>query len=174
MGWDGQPIVAFQTQGRRKKKGRWPIDHWVTTIRGTLDSVEESWGLLIGSAKEARDVRHIVNRCDDPRVRCAVGPFLDVRRLFSLLSLAHSCISLDSGPAHAAATLGCPTVALFNTVHPEIYRPIGPPEITRVVTAIPERLWPATPPEFAAANRLSEIEPAAVLDAWAQLRHRHV
>jgi ADP-heptose:LPS heptosyltransferase len=172
MSWEGQPIVVFQTQSRRKKKGRWPIDHWVTTIRSTLDKVDESWGLLIGSAKEVRDVRRIVKRCDDTRVRSVAGQFRDLRRLFALLSLSHSCVSLDSGPAHAASTLGCPTVVLFSTGHPRLYQPIGPPELIRVVTAIPEHLWPTTQPAFAAANQLSDIEPADVLDAWARLEHR--
>jgi heptosyltransferase-2/heptosyltransferase-3 len=32
---------------------------------------------------------------------------------------------VDTGPAHAAAALGCPTVALFGHIDPWLYRPGG-------------------------------------------------
>ena len=44
-----------------------------------------------------------------------VADELSVRTLLPLLERAHSMISVDTGPAHAAAALGCPTVALFGT-----------------------------------------------------------
>jgi len=174
MGWKGQPLIAFQTQARRKNKGRWPIEHWVTTVLAAIDTVPDSWGVLIGSQDEAKEVREIANRCDDPRVHCVAGEFRNLRRLFALLSLAHSCVSLDTGPAHAAVTLGCPSVVLFSTGHPRVYHPVGPDDLVQVVTAIPEHQWPGSVPEFAAVNLLSDIKPEAVLDAWQRLQHRQL
>ncbi|MBV9911907.1 MAG: hypothetical protein JOZ93_04990, partial [Sinobacteraceae bacterium] len=42
-----------------------------------------------------------------------------------LLEGAHSLISVDTGPAHAAAALATPTVALFGTADPILFRPGG-------------------------------------------------
>jgi heptosyltransferase-2/heptosyltransferase-3 len=42
-----------------------------------------------------------------------------------LLERATSLVSVDTGPAHAAAALKCPTVALFGTSDPLLYRPGG-------------------------------------------------
>ncbi|MFM2399101.1 MAG: hypothetical protein RL341_1258, partial [Pseudomonadota bacterium] len=38
---------------------------------------------------------------------------LPIARLLPLLRRAHSMISVDTGPAHAAAALGCPLVVMF-------------------------------------------------------------
>ena len=34
-------------------------------------------------------------------------------------------ITVDSGPAHAAAAVGCPQVVLFGRASPQLYRPWG-------------------------------------------------
>ncbi len=34
-------------------------------------------------------------------------------------------VSVDTGPAHASAALGCPTLALFGKSDPLLYRPGG-------------------------------------------------
>src|SRR5205814_6465467 len=49
-----------------------------------------------------------------------------VRTLLPLLARAHSMISIDTGPAHAAAALGTPTVALFGKQNSVLFRPGGP------------------------------------------------
>jgi len=172
MGWDGEPIIAFQTQTRRTNKGRWPVESWRTTIRAVLDRVPGSWGLLIGSAKEAPEVRRLAAGLHDPRVHPVAGEFSDLRRLFALLSMSHSCVSMDTGPGHAAVTVGCPTAVIFGTGHPDRYRPVGPPEIARFVTALPEAEWPDSQPEFAAVHHIEDITVDQVVDAWQQLAHR--
>jgi heptosyltransferase-2/heptosyltransferase-3 len=45
--------------------------------------------------------------------------------LLALLSLAHSCISVDTGPAHTAAALNCPLVVLFGKESPQRFRPVS-------------------------------------------------
>lgn len=172
MGWEGEPIVAFQTQTRRTNKGRWPVPSWCATIRAVLDRVPGAWGLLIGSAKEARDVRLLADDLDDARVRVVAGQFGNLRRLFALLSMAHSCVSMDTGPGHAAVTLGCPTAVIFGTGHPDRYRPVGPPEVARFVTALPEAEWPDSQPQFAAVHHIEDITPGQVVEAWERLAHR--
>jgi heptosyltransferase-2/heptosyltransferase-3 len=51
----------------------------------------------------------LAKECGSPRVK-AVADQLPLRRLFALLTRAHSMIRVDTGPAHAAAALGCAIV----------------------------------------------------------------
>jgi ADP-heptose:LPS heptosyltransferase len=46
--------------------------------------------------------------------------------LFDQLASASAAVMNDSGPTHLAAVAGTPTVALFGSSNPTIWRPIGP------------------------------------------------
>jgi ADP-heptose:LPS heptosyltransferase len=50
---------------------------------------------------------------------------LPIPRLLALLERAAGLITVDSGPAHAAAAVGCPQVVLFGKALPSLYRPWG-------------------------------------------------
>jgi ADP-heptose:LPS heptosyltransferase len=70
--------------------------------------------------------------CDAIKVLCSnqgqvhnVADDLPLRRLLALLSISHSCISVDTGPAHAAAALNCPLVVLFGKASPQRFRPVS-------------------------------------------------
>jgi heptosyltransferase-2/heptosyltransferase-3 len=54
-----------------------------------------------------------------------VADDLPVPRLVALMSRAAALISVDSGPAHVAAAVGCPQVVLFGRASPALYRPWG-------------------------------------------------
>ena len=56
-----------------------------------------------GSRGAARSVEGWCNAADD----------LPIPRLVALLARAAGLITVDSGPAHAAAAVGCPLVVLF-------------------------------------------------------------
>jgi heptosyltransferase-2/heptosyltransferase-3 len=75
-----------------------------------------------------------------------------------LLARCHSLVSVDTGPAHIAAALGCPTVTLFGLADPNRFRPGGVSTPVAVLTGArggkPDMLG---------------IEPEAVLQAWRRL-----
>jgi ADP-heptose:LPS heptosyltransferase len=50
---------------------------------------------------------------------------LPIPRLVALLERAQGLVTVDSGPAHAAAAVGCPQVVLFGKALPSLYRPWG-------------------------------------------------
>jgi len=50
---------------------------------------------------------------------------LPIPRLVALLDRADGLMTVDSGPAHAAAAVGCPQVVLFGKALPSLYRPCG-------------------------------------------------
>ncbi len=168
LGWTGQPLVLFQTQSRRLKRGRWPEERWVAVVRSVLDALPEAWALLLGAPAEAPQVEVLRQACGDPRVHNAAHD-LGLRRLFALTTLAHSCISLDSGPAHVAAACGCPVVVLMGMADPRRNRPSGPPGSVEIVTSVPEAEWPASRAEWEAWHQVAAIEVPAVVAAWRRL-----
>ena len=101
--------------------------------------------------------------CGDERVANAAHD-LGLRRLFALATLAHSCVSLDSGPAHVAAACGCPVVVLMGMADPRRNRPLGRAAV-EIVTSVPEDEWPATRAEWEAWHQVAAIEVPAVVAA---------
>ena len=167
LGLSSERLVLFQTLSRNRRRGRWPRDRWVVTVRAVLDALPGARALLLGAWWERLDVRLLAATCRDPRVIDVSGQ-VPVRRLVALCERAHSCISLDTGPAHVAAAVGCPLVVLVGRADPRRNRPLGPGP-KRLVTAWPESQWPATREEWEAEHRLAALSPAAVLDAWREV-----
>ncbi len=89
---------------------------------------------------------------------------LPIPQLMAVLKNARAVLSTDSGPAHLAAALGAPTVALFGATDWRKTRPIGP----RVhVEHFPTPCAPClkrTCPQAIPMGCLTEIAPARVAD----------
>lgn len=169
-GWKGEPLVVLQTQTRRAKKGRWPTACWVEVARAVRADLPAARVLLAAAPTEERGASALAAAVGDPLVEAATD--LPLRRLFALLALAHSCVSLDTGPAHAAAALGCPLVVLFGMADPRRNRPVAPPGFAPIVTAVPEESWPPTRAAWEAWHDIGQIEPTPVIDAWRALPPR--
>ena len=167
-GWEGRPLVLFQTQSRRLKRGRWPEERWVAVVRRVLEELPEARALLLGAPAEASEVETLRRACGDERV-ANVAHDLGLRRLFALTRLAHSMISLDSGPAHVATACGCPVVVLVGMADPRRNRPRGAAGV-EIVTSVPEAQWPASRAEWEAWHRVAAIEVPPVVAAWHRLR----
>jgi ADP-heptose:LPS heptosyltransferase len=84
-----------------------------------------------------------------------------VPRLLALIERAHSMISVDTGPAHAAAALDCPLTVMFANADQRWWRPRS--RLGRVAV-----LGGAA----GADSRLVDIEVRAVLAAWSALGGR--
>lgn len=164
-GWTGRPLVLFQTQSRRRKRGRWPDERWAEVTGAVLARLPEARALLIGAPDEAAAVAELAAACGDPRVEPAAED-LPLRRLFALLRVAHSCVSLDTGPAHAASALGCPLVVLVGMADPRRNHPVPCGAPVRMVTSAGEDRWPPTRAEWEAWHDVAKITPAPVIAAW--------
>lgn len=103
--------------------------------------------------------RAIEAACQSKKVQ-TVANDLPLRRLLAMLSLAHSCISVDTGPAHAAAALNCPLVVLFGKASPHRFRPVSASSPVEVLTGHADD---DNDPDIA------YITPAQVLTAWDKL-----
>jgi ADP-heptose:LPS heptosyltransferase len=106
-------VLVHATTTRRAKM--WPMAYWQEVIRWC-----EGHGLgvgLVGSApKVQQDLYHGGDLESDLLRETAT---VDLRGKTSLIQLAgamtraKACISVDAGPLHIAAAVGCPTIALF-------------------------------------------------------------
>jgi len=175
VGWRAQrgldgPLVLFQPGNKRThKRGKvmtsdhpkqWASGHWATVARAILDALPGGHVLLCGSAPE-RDVLEDIRGAtgNDPRVH-NLADELPIPRLLALLEVAHGMVSVDTGPAHAAAALGCPLVVLFGPAPRANWMPLGDGPVV------------ALGGERGDASRVSDIAPGAVIEAWHALPGR--
>jgi ADP-heptose:LPS heptosyltransferase len=138
----------FRTMSRRRDHWRqanaddkaWPLENWVRLIEKVLTTLPKASVVLCGAPQEAPMLRQIQLTATSPRV--AIGD-LPLRQLMALCESAHSMISIDTGPAHAAAAFGLPLVVMFGAESPAHWLPRSPsgsavigvggrPESTRV------------------------------------------
>ena len=167
-GWQGRPLVPLQTQSRRRFRGRWPDERWRGLAQAVLARLPEAVVVLIGAPAEEEALTALAAAAGDPRVEVAASD-LPLRRLFALLARAHSCVSLDTGPAHAAAVLGCPLVVLVGSADPRRNHPVPVGSPLRLVVAWPEEAWPPTGDEWVASHRPELVPLAPVVAAWEEV-----
>jgi ADP-heptose:LPS heptosyltransferase len=165
QGWSGRPIVMVQpgnhrSMSRRRKRWRrlqtddkaWPIERWVSLLQKVHARMPEALIMLRGSDEEVNMLHEVKAAAGlDSVVVAGVG----LRRLFALCEASHSMISVDTGPAHAAAALGLPLVVMHGAGPQRFWLP---------------RSWSGSPvigvggpPESMRADQIP-VEP--VFDAW--------
>jgi heptosyltransferase-2/heptosyltransferase-3 len=135
----------------------WPEDRWAQVLRSLSDLRPDHALLLTGTRAERKFNDAIASRLGLAQIK-NVADELPTRTLLPVLERAQSMVSVDTGPAHAAAALGTPTVALFGPASPILFRPGG-----------------ATTPAIAVTGRVNGaqsiqgIAPEAVISAWLEL-----
>lgn len=161
------PCILFQPGNKRThKRGRlgagsnakhWPATAWAELAQAIWNDLPDARIVLCGSPAEhgvLDDIHAATQR--SPRMLNAARE-LPVPRLLALMEHAHSMVSVDTGPAHAAAALACPLVVMFGAASPAKWRPIGPGAI-RVLGG-----------ERGSAGRVADLEVADVVHAWRAL-----
>ena len=135
----------------------WPEDRWAQVIQSLRDLRPDHALLLTGTRAEWKFNAAIAD-CSKATDVHNVADELPVRTLLPLLERAHSMISVDTGPAHAAAALGTPTVALFGPANSTLFRPGGATTHAVAVTGIVN-----------GAQNILGITPGSVIAAWSEL-----
>jgi heptosyltransferase-2/heptosyltransferase-3 len=129
-----RPLILMQVGNKRTmRRGPrrlavnnkyWPNERWAEVLRNLRGRHPQHALLLLGTGPEFQlnqelaalaRVDGLYNVADD----------LPIARLVSLLDRAAGLVTVDSGPAHAAAAVGCPQVVLFGKALPSLYRPWG-------------------------------------------------
>jgi heptosyltransferase-2/heptosyltransferase-3 len=167
-GWLGRPLVLvqpgnFRTMSRRRDEVRrlnlddkaWPMENWVGLIRRVVGALPQARVVLCGAPQEGEMLRAIAASVASPDV---VAAELSLRQLLALSEGAHSMISVDTGPAHAAAALGLPLVVLFGAESQRVWLPRS--SSGSAVSGL------GGPPH---SNRVDQISLDAVSSAWGSL-----
>ncbi|HEY5971616.1 MAG TPA: glycosyltransferase family 9 protein [Pseudoxanthomonas sp.] len=161
------PLVLFQPGNKRThKRGDiatrqhpkfWSPENWAAVAQAVWRKLPEAHVILCGSPLEHPVLEEIRKASgDDPRMR-NLAHELPVPRLLALIEQVHSLVSVDTGPAHAAAALGCPLVVLFGAASPKKWRPLGPGTILTLGG------------EKGEESRVSDIPADTVIAAWESL-----
>jgi ADP-heptose:LPS heptosyltransferase len=128
------PLIAVQVGNKRTmRRGLrrlavnskfWPNERWAEVIRHVRAQAPRHRIVLLGTGPEYELNQEVAARAGVDGLYNAADD-LPIPRLVALLARADALISVDSGPAHAAAAVGCPQVVLFGKALPSLYRPWG-------------------------------------------------
>jgi heptosyltransferase-2/heptosyltransferase-3 len=128
------PLLAVQVGNKRTMRRGfkrlapnskyWPPDRWAALLRHLRARHADHDIVLLGTGPEYRLNAEILALAAVDRAYNAAGE-LPIPRLVALLERARGLVTVDSGPAHAAAAVGCPQVVLFGKASTSLYRPWG-------------------------------------------------
>jgi heptosyltransferase-2/heptosyltransferase-3 len=154
----GSRHIARRTiRSRAGAEKYWPEERWAQVLRSVSDLRPDHALLLTGTKAERKFNDAIAARVGLSQVKNAADE-LPIRTLLPVLERAHSMISVDTGPAHAAAAIGTPTVAIFGPASPILFRPGGATTPAVAVTG-----------SINGTQSILGITPEAVIDAWLAL-----
>jgi ADP-heptose:LPS heptosyltransferase len=133
-GLAGMPLVLVQAGNKRTmRRGLrrlavnhkyWPTERWAAVMLYLRAHCPGHRIVLLGTGPEYKLNEELIAAARIPDV-CNAADDLPIPRLIALLSRAAGLVTVDSGPAHAAAAVGCPLVVLFGRASPALYRPWG-------------------------------------------------
>ncbi len=163
QGWSGRPLVLIQPGNRRTMRGTklrvstqddkaWPIDRWAELLKRVHERMPDAAIVLCGAPRETLLLGWIHAAVNLPTVVYTAE--IPLGLLIALCARAHSMISVDTGPAHAAAAVGLPLVDLFGGESQARWLPRssagspvigvgGPPESTRLDQISADRAFEA-------------------------------
>jgi heptosyltransferase-2/heptosyltransferase-3 len=129
-----RPLIAVQVGNKRTmRRGLrrlavnskyWPNERWVVVLRHLRARNPAHAVVLLGTGPECLLNQEIMVSAGVDGLHNAADD-LPVPRLVALLAHAQGLITVDSGPAHAGAAVGCPQVVLFGKASTSLYRPWG-------------------------------------------------
>ena len=120
---DGHARIVLHIGAGTSAK-RWPTEHWRTLVEH-LTSEKQAIIALVGTSGDRSTAQSILGISSSAHVADWTGRF-SVDELAAVLQSADVLIGADSGPAHLAAAVGTPVVALFSgTNSVEQWQPRG-------------------------------------------------
>lgn len=170
-GLQAQPLILVQAGNKRTMRRGfkrlavnnkyWPHERWAEVVRTLHRDHPDHAIVLLGTGPEYRLNREIAALAGVDRLY-NVADDLPVLRLIALLERGDGLITVDSGPAHAAAAVGCPQVTLFGKALISLYRPWGAAGADVKVLC----------GEIEGQPNMLGIETQTVIDAWRSLKLR--
>jgi heptosyltransferase-2/heptosyltransferase-3 len=164
----GRELILIQpgnhrTMGPRRARWRrlntddkwWPPERWAELLQRIHREHPQAVLLLRGSQEEVPLLQEIQAAASLASV-ATVGTTL--RQLYALCEAASSMVSIDSGPAHAAAALSVPLVVLYGAESPLYWLPRSPSGSPVVGVGGPP-----------ASHRADQVSAEAVFAAWCRV-----
>jgi heptosyltransferase-2/heptosyltransferase-3 len=143
----------------------WPAEHWSALCR-LIQGYTPGMRLLLTGAPGEADLVAALREQLSIDVETAAQD-LPLRRLLALQERAFAMISLDTGPSHTAAALGCPVMIFYARAHPWEYQPV---ECVRPGSA--PGAWPSPVVALKAApesQRAGDISVEQAFEGWKRL-----
>ncbi len=167
-GWLGKPLLLVQAGNRRTMRTGlrrrmstntkwWPEDNWAAIIRMLAERHPDAVILLVGAPPEADLNDELLQRSGVAQA-FNVARELPIPRLLALQARAAGMVTVDTGPAHTAAAVGCPLVVLFGVADPVRIRPRGGDTPVEVLQAMRD-----------GHPDMTAISVDAVVQAWQRL-----
>jgi heptosyltransferase-2/heptosyltransferase-3 len=129
-----RPLILMQVGNKRTmRRGLrrlavnnkyWPNERWAEVLRFLRQRHPLHALVLLGTGPEFQLNQDVASLAGVGGLH-NVADDLPIPRLVALLDRADGLVTVDSGPAHAAAAVGCPQVVLFGKALPSLYRPWG-------------------------------------------------
>jgi ADP-heptose:LPS heptosyltransferase len=129
-----QPLILIQIGNKRTmRRGPrrlavnnkyWPNERWAEVLQFLRQRHPHHAIVLLGTGPEYELNRELASLANVASLHNAADD-LPIPRLIALLDRAEGLVTVDSGPAHAAAAVGCPQVVLFGKASASLYRPWG-------------------------------------------------
>lgn len=168
QGWSGQKLVLiqpgnFRTMSRKREQWErsaaddkaWPMKSWASLLQMISSAFPDVLLLLCGAPEEAKLLERIQATAGLQSVLLAP---VALRELLALCELADSMISIDTGPAHAAAALGLPITVMYGAELPASWLPRSPSGSPVIGIGGPP-----------VSTRVDQIPVEAVFRAWCSL-----
>lgn len=168
-GLSDRPLILVQAGNKRTMRSRmrsrnrasnskyWPEAHWAEVLRGLRDAHPQHALLLLGVPNEVPlndDILALARVSDAYNV----ADDLPVRRLMALAARSEGLVTVDSGPGHVAAAVGCSAVVMFGKANLEFYTPRGPGAIVISLQR-----------QVNGAFSMLGLTPRDVLEGWARM-----
>jgi lipopolysaccharide heptosyltransferase II len=114
-------VVAICPGSINSRAKRWPAESYATLADRLLEQKRQV--LLIGSREEIDVTNEVTQRMQQQPVVLTGKTTLD--QITAILGLVDLVVTNDTGPAHIAAALGCPTIVIFGPTNPLTTRPFS-------------------------------------------------
>jgi heptosyltransferase-2/heptosyltransferase-3 len=162
--WAGMPLILIQAgnkrtmrmglRRRRSNSKYWPEASWAQVLRALRAQHPAHAMLLLGVPPESGLNQDILRRAGIANAYDVVHE-LSISRLLGLAGRATGMVSVDTGPAHLAAAVGCSVVTLFGKTEPYMYAPRGRTAVVECVVG-----------EREGERSMLYIKPEQVMAAW--------
>ena len=116
-----QSVVAICPGSINSRAKRWPAESYAALADRLLE--EQRQVLLIGSREEIDVTNEVTSRMRNQPIVLTGKTTLD--QITAVLSKVDLVVTNDTGPAHIAAALGCPTIVIFGPTNPLTTRPFS-------------------------------------------------